>query len=170
MTRDKRSKRRRGRANAPAPDAEAGFRPQYAALPFRLVEGEPQVMLITSRDTGRWIVPKGWPERRLSGPAAAAREAFEEAGLLGVIGDEPIGRYVYDKRLRSGRTVPCTVSVFLFRVQSEAEDWPEKGQRERRWMSPAEAALLVSEGGLAAMLLTLAAPDTRPDGGRLPDG
>src|SRR5262245_32596723 len=72
----------------------------YAALPFRLrSDGAIEVMLITSRDTGRWLIPKGWPAAGLSPQDSAAIEAREESGLVGRIGDHAIGCYQYDKRL-----------------------------------------------------------------------
>ncbi|HYC05529.1 MAG TPA: NUDIX hydrolase [Azospirillaceae bacterium] len=133
-------------------------RAQYAALPYTIRDGVLKVMLITSRETRRWIIPKGWPEKKLTPPEVAAREAFEEAGLRGRIGESPIGAFVYDKRLRNGKTTPCHVDIYLFEVEQELEAWPEKGQRERRWMSPSEAALLVGESGLVTVLLNMAAP------------
>jgi 8-oxo-dGTP pyrophosphatase MutT (NUDIX family) len=142
--------------------AKAKHRPrrQYAALPLTQGEnGERMVMLITSRETGRWVIPKGWPKKGLAPHALAAREAFEEAGLRGEIGHEPIGRYDYAKRLRDGRTVSCEVEVFPLSVAGQDEDWPEKGQRATRWFTPAEAATMVEESGLNALLLKLVAAD-----------
>src|SRR3954447_19097569 len=68
---------------------------QYAALPCVEIEGETRVMLVTSRETGRWVLPKGWAEKGLSGPELAGKEAFEEAGVLGEVGTEPVGSYTY---------------------------------------------------------------------------
>ena len=135
-------------------------RRQYAALPLTQGRnGERMVMLITSRETGRWVIPKGWPKKGLEPHALAAREAFEEAGLRGEIGHEPIGRYDYAKRLRGGRTVPCEVEVFALSVMGQDDDWPEKGQRATRWFTPAEAATMVEESGLNALLLKLVGTD-----------
>jgi 8-oxo-dGTP pyrophosphatase MutT (NUDIX family) len=114
-------------------------------------------MLITSRQTRRWVIPKGNPERGVEPHALAAKEAYEEAGLVGRVGHEPVGTYRYAKRLRDGRTVPCEVVVFPFAVETQAEEWPEKGQRKTRWFTPPEAALRVDESGLVAILLALAA-------------
>lgn len=129
-------------------------RDQYAALPYRDAEGVRQVMLITSRETGRWIIPKGWPEKDAKPHELAAREAYEEAGLLGRVANTPCGIYHYDKRMKSGKARTCSVKVFLFAVERELDKWPEKGQRERRWMDPQEAAALVEEGDLAELLRT----------------
>jgi 8-oxo-dGTP pyrophosphatase MutT (NUDIX family) len=95
-------------------------------------------------------------------PALAAKEAFEEAGLQGAIGAEPIGRYRYTKQLRGKkrtRTLACEVQVFPLAVTRQLADWPEKGQRDTRWCTPEEAATLVEEGGLVTLLLSLAALD-----------
>lgn len=137
-------------------------RDQYAALPYRDIDGVRQVMLITSRDTGRWIIPKGWPEKHIKPHEMAAREAFEEAGLLGRIATTPCGLYHYDKRLKSGKARACAVQVFLMSVEQELDSWPEKGQRERRWMDPLDAASMVSEGDLADLLRAFASDSVIP--------
>lgn len=135
-------------------------RRQYAALPLTAGDdGERLVMLVTSRETRRWVIPKGNPEAGLEPHALAAKEAFEEAGLVGEVGREPVGRYRYAKRLRGGGAVLCEVEVFPLAVERQLEDWPERGQRERRWFAPAEAATLVDEGGLVALLLGLASAE-----------
>ncbi len=117
------------------------------------------VMLVTSRETHRWVLPKGWAEKRLTGPELAAKEAFEEAGLVGEVAPEPVGSYVYLKRLPGGRALACDVDVFPMRVERLLDDWPERRQRERRWFTLAGAAMAVEEGGLVALLLRLAAPE-----------
>lgn len=120
-------------------------------------------MLVTSRETRRWVIPKGWAEKGVEPHALAAKEAFEEAGLVGEIGRKPIGSYRYLKHFRgkkATRSVPCEVVVFPLAVSRQLEDWPERGQRETRWFTPAEAAMLVEEGGLVTLLLGLAAPET----------
>jgi 8-oxo-dGTP pyrophosphatase MutT (NUDIX family) len=115
-------------------------------------------MLVTSRETHRWVLPKGWAEKRLTGPQLAAKEAFEEAGLLGEITPDPVGSYVYLDRLPGGRALACDVAVFPLRVERLLDDWPERRQRERRWFTVAEAAMAVEEGSLVTLLLRLAAP------------
>lgn len=130
-------------------------------------DGWPRVLLVTSRETGRWIIPKGWPAKGLEPPALAAREAFEEAGLEGRIETEAIGSYRYAKLLRGKRatkSIPCEVTVFPLWVERELDRWPEHGQRQRRWFTPTEAAALVEEEGLAAILLTLPAPRAQAAG------
>jgi 8-oxo-dGTP pyrophosphatase MutT (NUDIX family) len=119
-----------------------------------------QVLLVTSRETRRWVLPKGWTEK--CGPARQAeREAYEEAGIRGRIAEKPIGTYAYPKRLRDGATVTCKVDVFPLAVEELLEDWPEKAQRERRWFPLAEAASAVQEGSLGALMLGLAGSWTR---------
>jgi 8-oxo-dGTP pyrophosphatase MutT (NUDIX family) len=134
------------------------LRRQYAALPYRLEGDETEVMLVTSRETHRWILPKGWPEKKLTGPQVAAKEAMEEAGLIGEPADRPVGSYSYHKRLNNGRDVPCGVDVFPLRVERLLDDWPERQQRERRWFTLPQAAMAVEEGELVTLLLRLAAP------------
>ncbi|WP_246503753.1 NUDIX hydrolase [Plastoroseomonas arctica] len=125
---------------------------QFAALPMTQVGGELRVLLVTSRETHRWVLPKGWAETGLTPPELAAKEAFEEAGAVGAMAANPTGTYRYRKRLKAGRRVTCLVGVFAMHVDQLLEEWPEAGERERRWFSPAEAAGLVQEEGLAALL------------------
>ena len=130
------------------------LRRQYAALPLRTgTDGQPEVLLVTSRGTQRWIIPKGWPMRRRSPSEAAAVEAYEEAGVEGSIETEqPIGRYHYRKRLDNGTIARIEVSIFLFRVVRQLPNWPEQAERQTHWFSPAEAAERVAEPELAAIL------------------
>ena len=112
-------------------------------------------MLITTRGRGQWVIPKGWAEKGIAPHDLAAREAFEEAGILGQTQAAPIGAYSYRKRLPDGRRAVCEVEVFALAVESRAPDWPERGQRRKCWVPPDEAAQLVSEPGLAELLLGL---------------
>ncbi len=128
---------------------------QYAALPIRVSEsGALQIMLVTSRGTRRWIIPKGWPMPHRTPGATAAREAFEEAGLEGALDrDEPIGHYTYRKRLGSGRTIDVAVTVFILRVARQRRNWPERAQRKTRWYDARTASGLVAETELAELIL-----------------
>ncbi len=133
---------------------------QYATLPYRLEGGEPEVLLITSRETKRWILPKGNPKKHKKSFMVAAEEAFEEAGVKGKISEKPFYTFDSVKRLKSGREVPCRVRVFTLAMKKELAAWPEKNQRERAWMSFAEAAHNSGESGLVTLFLDLAAdPD-----------
>jgi 8-oxo-dGTP pyrophosphatase MutT (NUDIX family) len=125
---------------------------QYAALPWRLRGDEVQILLVTSRRTRRWIIPKGWPMDGLKPIDAAAREAQEEAGVTGVIDRTAIGQYCYMKQLRDGVEMPCRVEIFPLLVTEESPDWDEMEARERRWCSVAEAAGAVLEPQLKMVI------------------
>jgi len=126
---------------------------QFAALPWRIGNGGlREVMLLTTRETHRWAIPKGWPMKGRKPAEVARQEAYEEAGLIGrMVGKRPVGSFHYEKRLAK-MAIICEVQVFLFRVERQLDDWPEKGQRECRWFDANEAATLVEEGGLAEIL------------------
>lgn len=133
----------------------APVRLQYGALPYRpSVDGGREILLITSRDTGRWIIPKGWPMRGKEGWEVAAREAFEEAGIEGETNAQAIGAYHYHKRRPGGRSLTCRVEVFPFGVVSELKRWPERHQRRRQWFTAREAARLVDEDELKSLILS----------------
>jgi uncharacterized protein len=131
---------------------------QIAALPYRTDAASPdnplRIMLITSRETKRWVLPKGNLIKGLSAHQAAEHEAFEEAGITGVICPTACGTYPYQKRLQSGETIPVDVAVFPFAVTAQAVDWPEREQRETQWFSSADAAAAVEEPELAALILS----------------
>lgn len=127
-------------------------RVQYAALPYRVRrDGEVQIRLITSRETRRWVIPKGWPIKGLTPPKTAARESYEEAGLMGTVSREPIGLYTYEKRLGT-RTVLCDVLVFPLKVKRHLQKWPERFQRYGFWFSVESAAAAVQEEDLGALI------------------
>jgi 8-oxo-dGTP pyrophosphatase MutT (NUDIX family) len=129
---------------------------QYAALPYRrLANAVIEVMLITSRDTGRWVIPKGWQAAGLPAQDSAEREAREEGGLVGRMGDRPLGHYRYNKRLSDGSSVPCSVEVFPMEVERQLKSWPERKERQTRWFVLQEAAEAVDEPELAAMIRSL---------------
>jgi 8-oxo-dGTP pyrophosphatase MutT (NUDIX family) len=141
-------------------------RQQVAALPLSRDEaGQVQVLLVTSRDTGRWVLPKGWPMKGKKPHRAAEREAYEEAGLIGRMRKVPLGTYSYEKRLRTGSTVPCEVTVFPLKVKHRRDRWPEMNERERRWFSPDEAAEVVAESGLQQILRRVAGQPALRKGG-----
>lgn len=129
---------------------------QSAALPLRRgSNGRLEVLLVTSRETKRWVIPKGWLIEELSAAESAAREAFEEAGVEGRIATAPLGSFAYEKRQKDGAVLPVRVEVFRLNVETEHDTWPEAGQRSRRWMELAEAAGLVAEPELKALLKAL---------------
>jgi 8-oxo-dGTP pyrophosphatase MutT (NUDIX family) len=125
---------------------------QVAALPWRKTDDGVEIMLITSRDTGRWVLPKGWPEGGESFYDAAAREAGEEAGLSGSVSPQEVGRYFYAKVLPSGEEIPCEVHVYPLEVDKVAGKWKEKRERKRKWVSPAVAARMLNEPDLCKLV------------------
>jgi 8-oxo-dGTP pyrophosphatase MutT (NUDIX family) len=141
------------------PPAETPSAAQFAALPWRrLADGSVKVLLITSRETRRWVIPKGWPMPDRTPAQAAAQEAYEEAGVVGTPAERPIGAYAYDKRLRDGERQTIEVSVFPLEVFVEQLAFPEHAQREKLWTSPAEAAERVDEPELKALIRRFRAP------------
>ena len=129
---------------------------QYAALPYRVAgQGSLEILLITSRDTRRWVIPKGNPIPSMAHYETAAREAFEEAGIEGGIATESIGSFRYMKRRRSGAEVPALVTVYPMLVSRQARDWPERRERERRWFPAGAAAAAVAEPELRELILSL---------------
>lgn len=124
---------------------------QVAALCWRAGPNL-EVLLITSLSTRRWIVPKGWPMEGLSLAQAAAREAAEEAGVIGQADETPLGHYHYMKEKKDGSALPCRVSVFALAVSGQRPHWAEEGARELAWLPLEEAAQRVSEPGLARIL------------------
>jgi 8-oxo-dGTP pyrophosphatase MutT (NUDIX family) len=128
---------------------------QIAALPFRHRHGKVGVLLVTSRETKRWVIPKGWPMDGHTDYQAAKIEAFEEAGAEGRIGTVAIGAFEYVKRLRDGACKLCQVSVYPLDVSGLARKWPEQNERERRWFSAKDAAELVEEPKLKEIIAAL---------------
>ncbi|MFO1208521.1 MAG: NUDIX hydrolase [Amaricoccus sp.] len=147
---------------------------QVAALCWRRSAKGLRILLITSRDTGRWVIPKGWPMRKRTEAQAAAREAFEEAGLQGEIARRSIGVYRYTKSDGAGRKLACAVRVFPMEVRAMVRNYPETGQRRSKWFSPAKAARRVAEPDLAALIRDFdpeppeeaAGPDLSPEADR----
>jgi 8-oxo-dGTP pyrophosphatase MutT (NUDIX family) len=150
-------------ADEPEKLFSGAFRQQYGAVCFRYV-GEAskiQVLLISSRDTGRWIVPKGWPMKKKKPHEAAAIEAWEEAGVKGTVRKAAVGRYTYLKFLDDGDIVPTIVDLFQIEITVQQEDFKEKGQRRIAWVEPDEAARRVRELELKTLLV-----DFKPRGKR----
>ncbi len=119
---------------------------QYAALPWRKAEGAIEILLITTRNTGRWIVPKGWPLVGRTPSECAGLEALEEAGVLGEVAVETLGSFHYNKRRKSGEIVPCKVHVFAMEVV----------RQRRSWGSLDEALARVTEPGLRRLIAKFA--------------
>ena len=129
---------------------------QVAALPWRKRGERIEILLITSRETQRWVIPKGWPMANLAAFNAAKREAFEEAGVDGRVRRTAIGRYTYSKRAADGSRQACLVTVYALNVLQQHRAWPERGQRRRFWFTAAEAAGKVQEATLRAIIRAFA--------------
>ncbi|MBB5665318.1 8-oxo-dGTP pyrophosphatase MutT (NUDIX family) [Rhizobium leguminosarum] len=130
-------------------------RQQYGAICYRVKKksGDVEVLLMTSRDTGRWVIPKGWPMTGKCAHEVAAQEAFEEAGVRGAVETETLGAYSYSKVLRDGVQVACKVQVYALEVTDMAKNFKEKGERRIEWVSFDEAAGRVREPELRGLLL-----------------
>ena len=129
---------------------------QVGALCTRKVHGKRQVLLITSRRTRRWIIPKGWQMAGISDGEAAAIEAWEEAGVAEAkVSKKPFGKYTYDKDLDNGVEVPVKVKVYKLKVRKMKRNFPERHERRQMWVSPKRAAKLVREPKLKKLLLKL---------------
>ncbi|MFV2033654.1 MAG: NUDIX hydrolase [Halocynthiibacter sp.] len=125
---------------------------QFGALCYRIRKDKVQVLLITSRGTGRWVIPKGWPMHNHTPVDTAAREAFEEAGAEGKTIPTCLGIYSYLKETDDGNSQTCVVALFPLKVKRMQSAFPEAGQRKRNWLSPAKAAALVDEPDLAQII------------------
>lgn len=141
--------------NTATRDAGVECRPQYGAVCWRLHRGKVEVLLVTSRDTGRWIIPKGWPITGLTPADTAAQEAWEEAGVQGEVAADNLGAYGYDKVLSPNQSVPCSVQVFGLRVARLRDKFPERKERRRKWFGVEKAARKVAEPELRTLLLSL---------------
>ncbi|MBW6420855.1 NUDIX hydrolase [Rhizobium sp. XQZ8] len=133
-------------------------RQQYAALCYRLKkkQGLLEVLVATSRDTGRWVIPKGWPMTDKKAHQVAEREAFEEVGVKGKVEKETLGFYNYRKTLDNGLKIPVIVQVHALEVDECLKSFPEKGSRTLEWVSCEEAALRVNEPELKILFLQFA--------------
>lgn len=122
---------------------------QSGVIPYRVKDGKIEVLLITNRSRENWVVPKGGLCKGMSPPDSAAKEAWEEAGVIGQVNTQKLGVYKYRKRGNTYR-----VNLFLLPVESVLEDWPEASQRERQWLDVKKAVNLVKEASLKRILKT----------------
>lgn len=133
-------------------EAKQGLRTQFGALCWRVKGSDVQILLVTSRHTKRWILPKGWPVDGETPAKAAANEAWEEAGAKGKVIPICLGIYSYNKRRTKREPLPCVVAVFPMNVGGTEKKWPESKQRQRKWVSPRKASRMVDEPELARIL------------------
>lgn len=131
---------------------KTGLRTQFAALCYRMRKGKPEILLVTSRRTRRWIIPKGWPQDGMRPAQSAAIEALEEAGVEGKTRDFSLGAFSYTKQHVSGRALPCVALVYPLKVKTVHDSYREVKQRKRKWFSRAEAARLVNQPELAHII------------------
>lgn len=128
------------------------LRTQFAAVCYRIKNDKLQILMITSRNRNRWIVPKGWPISGLTPTEAAGQEAWEEAGVIGKVDPSPLGIFSYIKDIGPEAGLPCMAVVYPLRVKALKSDFPEVGQRRRKWCSQKKAALMASDPELAKIL------------------
>jgi len=136
---------------------------QSGVLPYRPSGPDLKILIILSRTSGNWIVPKGHLEPGLTARESAEAEALEEAGLLGDVGFRPIGAYTYRRHPSRGAVI-CRVRLFPMRVTQEVEEYDERGEREKRWVSADEAVDLLAYSGLRRAVSKLVG---RHDSGKL---
>lgn len=132
--------------------SKSDVRTQFAALCFRVVDGKTRILLITSRGSGRWIIPRGWPMDHKTPCEAALTEAWEESGVRGKGYEVSLGLYSYTRVIGDGEPTPCVAMVYPVKVKKMSKDYPEKGQRRRKWFSPKKAAEMVDEPELANII------------------
>lgn len=133
-------------------------RTQYAALCYRRPkkDGQLEILLLTSRDTGRWVIPKGWPMGSKPAHVVAETEAREEAGVKGIVEHDSLGCFGYAKTMQEGLVLPCDVQVHALEVTGSIKNYKEKGERRLEWVSPEEAADRVAEAGLKKIIRAFA--------------
>ena len=131
---------------------ERAERRQVAALPWRRGPEGLEIMLVTSRETRRWVIPKGGRMPGKTDPEAAAIEAVEEAGVQGAVSPEPLGTFRYLKVLKRRAPRWCVVAVYPLEVFIQQGAWKEQGERDRLWMSLEQAAACVGEPDLAEII------------------
>ncbi len=132
---------------------KADVRTQFAAMCYRIKNDKVQFLLVTSRGTRRWIIPKGWPMDGMTPADSAAQEAWEEAGVIGRADPRPMGLYSYTKTMNDdGEDLPCVAMVYAVKVKSLATVFPEAGERTRKWVSRKKAAEMVDEPELSRIL------------------
>jgi len=131
---------------------KSDVRTQFAALCYRIVKDKVQILLVTSRGSGRWIVPKGWPMDGITPARAAMTEAWEEAGVEGRAIDVCLGLFSYTKVLGPENMLPCVAMIYPVRVSQLAVDYPEAGMRRRKWFSQKKAAKMLQEPELAQIV------------------
>ncbi len=140
------------------------IRIQFGVLPYRIAEdGSPEYLLVTTRQSRRWIIPKGGPIKGLKPAKSAAREAFEEAGVRGIVAGKAIGSYCFDKTVTppNAAPVPCEVQVFPLMVTRQHKTWPESQERQCRWFKHDDALAELRDEGLRRIVIQFSAAIAR---------
>ncbi len=120
---------------------------QSGVVPYRVKNGKMEVLLITTRRRQNWVIPKGSVINGMSPAASAAKEAWEEAGILGQVDSKELDTYKYR---RKGKTYK--VKMFLLPVETVLEDYPEVGQRKRQWVKLTQAVSRVKKNSIKRIL------------------
>ncbi|WP_296766635.1 NUDIX hydrolase [Sediminimonas sp.] len=131
---------------------KSDVRTQFAALCYRIRRGRPEILLITSRSSRRWIVPKGWPIENMTPAQSALQEAWEEAGVKGRAIEHCLGLFSYAKLIGPDKALPCIAMVYPVKVKALANDYPESHQRRRKWFTRKKAAARVDEAELVHII------------------
>ena len=134
-------------------DRPAYYYQQSAVIPWRLQDGEPEIMVILSSKKKHWVVPKGIKEPGLTPRESAAREALEEAGIEGAVGVDALGHYTYQKW---GADTTCYVYPMEVTRELPRDEW-EESHRKRTWVTPQQAVAQLKQAALGPMIETLAA-------------
>ena len=137
------------------------LRSQFGAICYRVKDGTIQILLVTTRRTGRWMVPRGWPIDATTPAQTALREAWEEAGVRGKVTGNCVGVYSYIKELDDDDDLPCLVALFPVKVQDLEKSYPERKERKRRWFTPKKAAEKLDEPELSQIVKAFD-PATKP--------
>ena len=125
---------------------------QIGALCYKIMDDKTQILLITSRKSKRWIIPKGWKIDKLTNRKSVALEAWEEGGVQGKVSNRSIGTYDYRKKKDSGDFFTCRVKVYGLRVKSLKRKFPEQGQRQLKWVDTNKAIEYVFEPELKNLI------------------
>jgi 8-oxo-dGTP pyrophosphatase MutT (NUDIX family) len=124
---------------------------QFAALPYRMRGAQLDILLVTTRGKRHWSVPKGWPIKGEKPHFTARLEAYEEAGVIGKVKANSIGRYKHTKQ-KKGRKIKCDVSLFPLEVHQQRRSWPERGERDAIWLPADSAATMVRDSHLSRLI------------------
>lgn len=138
-----------------------GVRTQIAALCYRIEKTKPRILLITSRGTRQWILPKGWIIAGEQPAQTAVTEAWEEAGARGTLLTRPVGLFASIKEMDRAQDLPCVVVVYALRVASVSRRYPERSERKRKWVSRRKGASMVQNPELAKILREFDPADLR---------